>query len=899
MTFPSETPRWRRYLRFWRRDVRADIDDELAFHFRARIDELTEHGLAPDEARARALEEFGDVNVVRTDLQAIDRRMERRDRRAEWLDGWRQDLVYSARSLRRTPGVTLTIVLTLALGLGANAAMFTLLNAVFLRPPGGVAQPFQLRRVWTEMDFRSGRQFWSGYDYPQYEAVRKAVTGLGTTTLYSYPSDAKVRRGRATTQAVKVYAPSSYFPVLGVRPALGRFFTADEDRLGAGQHVVVASHAYWRRALEGDSAVIGETIHIDGIPHTLIGVADDRFSGAELTATELWVPLSTITGYADKPWWTDYNVNGFQVLIRARDGVPDAALDARLTLAMRDASIGVSAAPPTLVTRVGSIITARGPGKRAQEVQIATRLGGVALVVLLIACANVVSLLLARAVRRRREIGMRLALGISRGRLARLILTESVLLAALAGIGAVLAAFWGGLALRTLLLPDIHWAESPIDWRVLAGAVATSLAAGVAAGIVPAAQSGSMELTTVLKTGARDGYGRRSRLRSVLVLAQVALSVMLLVGAVLFVRSLSNVRALDLGFDASRLMFARVEFESPEPRRDSLSPARLAEAADRLRSAPGVQATALTAMRPLSGFSIESFYPEADTIAHKKPMGMYWAVSPDYFAAAGTRIVAGSGFPNAVGAATPPSVIVNTAMADALWPGESPLGRCVRFEKPDARCNTIIGVVETARWGRVIEEATPQFYLPLANMPFRARARTIAVRADAAMAPAVIRDVHQVLSELFPGGEPVIRRMSDVLEPHYRPWRLGATLFSLFGILAGIVAALGVYSTVSYNVSQRTHEFGVRMALGAQIGHVVRHVLGEGLRTVVLGVVVGVGLSLAAGRLVSALLYGVTPRDPVALTVVAALLLGVATAAALVPAWRASRVDPLTALRAD
>lgn len=899
MTLPSETPRWRRYLRFFGRNVQADIDDELAFHFQTRIAELTEQGITPDAARARALDEFGDVNVVRDHLHAIDERMARRESRIERLDGWRQDVLYAARSLRRTPGVTLAIIVTLALGLGANAAMFSVLNAVFLRPPAGVARPGDLRRLWTELTFQSGRQFWSGYDYQQYVAVKEALTGLGTTTVYRAAGEVKAGRGAAASKAVMASASSDLLPMLGVRPAIGRFFTADEDRLGAGQRVVVASHAYWTRALDADTAALGQAIVLDGNPYTLIGVADAPFSGVDLSATDLWVPLATIAGYGATPWWTNPNVNGFQILVRLANGASDDAIDARATIALRRPDVRRGVVDSTAVSRVGSIITARGPGKKAQEVEIAKRLGGVALVVLVIACANVVSLLLARAVRRRREIALRLALGISRGRLARLILTESVLLAVLAGFAAILAAVWGGLALRAVLLPDVHWAGSPVDWRVLAGAVLTSIVAGLAAGIVPAVQSGSMDLTDVLKSGAREGYVRRSRLRSLLVVAQVALSVTLLVGAALFVRSLSNVRGLDLGFDASRLIFARVEFETRDAHRDSLASARLSGVADRLRAAPGVQGAALTAMRPMAGFSTTRYYPDADTLAHRKPDGMFWAVSPEYFATAGTRIVAGTGFPAATanGAGTPPSVIVNTAMADALWPGESPLGRCVRFQTPDTRCNAVIGVVETARWGEVIEEATPQFYLPLGNMPFPQSAHAIAVRAEAAMAPAVIRGMRSVLAAEFPGGESVIQRMSAVLEPKYRPWRLGATLFTMFGVLAGLVAALGVYSTVSYSVSQRTHEFGVRMALGAQIADVVRHVLGEGLRTVAAGVVVGVVLSVIGGKLVAALLYGVTPRDPAALSIVAMTLLVVATVAALVPAWRASRVDPLTALR--
>jgi len=877
--------------------VRADVDDELAFHLQARIDDLVERGESPDDARARALEEFGDVEEFRARLTTIDHRVARRERRSEWLDGLRQDVAYALRALRHAPSVTVSVVLTLALGLGVNVAMITLLNAVFLRPPSGVDRPSGLRRLWTEVAFRSGPEYWPGYDYQQFEAVRDAVRGLADVTLYRQGEDVKVGRGAAATRAMLASAPANYFRLLGVRPAFGRFFSDEEDRLGVGRRVIVASHAYWLRALDGDPTVLGREIRIDGASYTLIGVAEPAFSGVDLSSVDLWRPLATLEGYGDTPWWTNPNVNGFQILLRLDPGVTDAAVDSRTTLALRRAEVARFANSATAVTRVGSIIAARGPGKRLQEVEIATRLGGVALIVLAIACANVVSLLLARAVRRRREIAMRLALGISRGRLARLILTESVLLASVAGVAAVVAALWGALALRRLLLPDVHWAQSPVDWRVLVIAVGATLVAGLAAGIVPAVQSGRLELGEVLKSGGRGMATRRSRLRSVLVMAQVALSVVLLVGAVLFVRSLSNVRRLDLGFDARQLMFARVTFDTKDARRDSLMPGRLSETAERIRAVGGVESVALTAMRPMYGFSMTPYYPDTDTLAHTKPDGMYWAVSPEYFRTAGMQIVAGTGFPNETGSAMPPSVVINTAMAAALWPGESPIGRCVRFEKPQGRCNTVVGVVETAHWGEVIEESTPQFYLPLANMPFPTQPRAIAIRVEEGLAPSVSREVHRILLREFPGGDLDIQRMTTVLEPKYRPWRLGATLFSLFGVLALVVAAFGVYSTVSYDVSQRTHEFGVRTALGAQVADIIRAVLREGLTNVVAGLGAGVLLALGAARVVASLLYGVPPRDPLALSVVAGTLIVVAVGAALVPALRASRADPLLALR--
>jgi putative ABC transport system permease protein len=918
MEFPREMPWWRRYLRFLRRNVQGDIDDELRFHLQTRIDELVAQGMAPDAARALALDEFGDVTTVRRGLRDIDDRMARREQRGEWFDAWRQDIAYAARSLRRTPGVTVTIVVTLALGLGVNAAMFTLLNAVYLRPPAGVVHPEQLRRLWAERNFyRVGRQFWPGYDYQRYERIREGLAGLGTAAIYRGPAQVKVGRGFGAPQAMMVSTSADYFRLLGVRLVLGRFFSGEEDRLGAGLKVAVVSDRFFRRSLGGDPGVLGQSILLNNESYAIVGVCDPQFTGVDLTAADVWVPFASMKSPGNTPWWMDSNVNGFQVLIRAAAGTSDDAIDAQATAVLRNTDDVIisrkmnnegqsgQARPTALldstsVARTGSIIAARGPGMKQQEVQIALRLGGVALIVLIIACANVVNLLLARAVRRRREIAMRLALGISRARLTRLVLSESVLLAFLAGVAAIAAAQWGGLALRALLLPDVHWAHAPVDWRVLGGAVLATLAAGVVAGAIPAMQSGSTELTEVLKAGAREGYVRRSRARSALVVTQAALSVTLLVGAALFVRSLANVRALDLGFDVSRLLYAHMVFESTDAHRDSTLTPRIAELADRLRGSPGVQGVALTAMRPMWGFSTETYFPDADTIANRKPMGMFWAVSPGYFATTGTRLISGSDFPPDEGPGSAPAVIVNSAMAKALWPGQNPLGRCVRFAEPTGRCNTVIGVVETARWGAVIEDATPQFYLPLENMPFTGwNSHLLAIRADERHIPAVIGEVRVALKQAFPDGQPVIERMSDVMAPQYRPWRLGATLFTLFGILAAVVAAVGIYSTVSYSVNQRTHEFGVRVALGARLADVVRHVLTEGLRTVVIGILVGVALALVAGRLVASLLYGITPHDPAAIAIVVTVLLLVAAVAALVPALRAARVDPVTALRTE
>lgn len=827
---------------------------------------------------------------------------------AHWLDSLRQDVVYAARSFRRVPGFTAGVILTLALGLGVNTAMFSFLDVVFLRPPAGVRDPEQVRRVWTEINLQSGPQFWSGFSYPQYAAIQSALGQRVATALYLSLSESRFGHAEAEIRVRLSYATASYFELLGVRPALGRFFTPEEDRLGAGAQVAVASHAFWRHHLGADAAVLGRELFIGGRAYTLIGVAAPGFTGVELDATDLWLPVASVPPRGPSPWWRSHIVNGLQILLRPRagSGLADAALEERIALGLRTPEALMRPADSANAVRVGSIIRAQGPGNQEQEVKVATRLAGVTTVVLLIACANVINLLLARAVQRRREVAVRLAVGISRLRLARLLLTETVLLAMLAAGAAVVAAYWGGLLLRGLLLPDIRWAAaaSPLHSRVVASTFGVGLVAGLVAGVLPAIQSARTQLIGALKaaSGASAGQARRFGIRSMLVAAQAALSVTLLVGAGLFVSSLKNVRALRTGFDAERIIFGAVQFDTRDSVRDARQPQAFRELADRLRRAPGVEEVALARMVPTRGFSAMRFYPDVDTTQYPKPFATYNLVSPEFFAATGIRLLRGQDFPRASGSAMPPVVVVNQAMANAVWPGMDAVGRCLRFD-PTARgqCYTVIGVVETTLFDRLLEEPQPQFYLPLDRPPAEAGSwfSSLVVRARPGAREGASGEVLRAMRETFPGGRPSVSTMAQDLEPQYRPWRLGATLFTAFGLLALVVVAVGMYSTVAYTVAQRTQEFGVRSALGADTPDILRHVIGGSLRTAAIGVAAGLALALAGGRFVAALLYGIAPSDPGVMTGVAAVLLLIATAAALGPAWRAARVDPVSALRAE
>ena len=823
-----------------------------------------------------------------------------RRHRTETFAGLTQDIAYAARSLRRTPAVSIAIVLTLALGLGVNAAMFTLLDVIFLRPPAGVVQPNTVRRVWAEKHFSNGAEYWPGFDYSQYEVIKQAVAGQADVTFYRWPDQRKLGESENAPKAAVARAAASYFPLLGVRPQLGRFYQADEDRLDVATPVAVISDAFWKRYFHGALDILNRELVIDGQKVTVIGVAPPQFSGTELDATDVWLPITFPSSLSAKiPWWKNPNVNGFQVLLRLHTSAHEAELVQRVTVALRGPGIGYRQ-DTLVVAAFGSVIAARGPGKLKAEMTVATRLAGVAIIVLLITIANVVNLLLARAVKRRREIAVRLALGVSRYRLVRLLVAESVMLAGFAVVAAILAATWGGALLRTLLIPEIHFAGSPLHWRVFAFALVTALGAGALAGLIPALQHSSPNLTSALRSGGRSGFNYRSKLRGALIIAQAALSTVLLVGATLFVRSLSNVKSRDIGFSVERLAFAGLTYDTRDSTREAAQPARLRALEPRIAAIPGVEGVAFTSMRPLWGMQFVDYFAEADTAGRKLPAGIVSAVSPGYFDVTGSKLLRGRTFVADPNANAPFTVIINQAMADALWQNQDPLGRCIHFNKPDAPCTSVIGIAQTALLNSLDEKPSPHFYVSLDHPPIKTwGASDIIVRATPERLADVETSVDRILRAEFPGAVPRLKTMVQTMEPQYRPWKLGATLFTLFGGLALIVAAIGIYSSVSYAVTQRSHEFGVRVALGARSADVLREVLSEGLRTVVLGVAIGVIMALAAGRLVASLLYGIAPNDPQAMVIVTVTLLSIAFVAALLPAWRATKADPMTALNAE
>jgi putative ABC transport system permease protein len=831
-------------------------------------------------------------------------------RRFTWLgalDVWRQDVTYAWRSILRNPSVTATIILTLALGLGVNAATFSVLDRLYLRPPDGVANTDDVQRVWFEhspLRSATGQPFISeGTTHPVFRAVSSGGP-RGAFAAYDTDFSLFMGSGGNRSRVRAAFATASYFDVLGIRAAFGRTYTVHEDSLGSGTNVIVLADRFWKSSFGGDSSVIGRRIRVEGDEYEVIGVLPPGFAGLDLQAVDVWIPLAsiprahwTVRGAAEgRAWWDGDRASHFHVIFRASQTPP--ALDQRATATVREMQRHLQYGD-TLMSVLTSGLVGAGPDKPGTELTIGGRLAIVSFIVLVIACANVINLLLARSMKRRREIAVRLALGISRGRLVRLLTAETVVLGLLAGGVATMIAWGAGTALRSLMLPEVVWYDSPLHWRVVVFAFGLSLLAGLVAGIIPAVQSSNPKLSPALKDGSRDSGSHRSRLRQALLITQAALSVVLLVGSALFMRSLDNVRSLRLGYDVDRLAFGYVSFEPGQRPPGPVVAGEMDVLARRFRSRPGVDEVARTEFTPMRGISTAKFFWDNDSSTSlRRDFPTFSAVSPTFFRATGVRIIKGSTFSSEEGG--PKQLIVNDAMAKRLWPDEDAIGRCVRFGKADGDCYTVAAIVENARQSFVIEAPKLMYYLPLGNLPDgRKSGSTLIVR----VAPGSMTAVHDALSaelkRAFPAADVHVSSMMDELEGEYRPWRLGATLFTSMGLLALLVAVVGIYGAISYGVSQRTHEFGVRIALGARIETVLQQVVAEGVRVIAVGVGAGIILSIAGGRLVASMLYGVTPGDPITIAAVAVTLLTVAALAAIVPAWRAARVDPITALRSD
>ncbi|HEX6059011.1 MAG TPA: ADOP family duplicated permease [Gemmatimonadaceae bacterium] len=888
--------------------LEREVDEELRIHLEMRVEQLVRRGTSPEAARAEALRRLGGYHEARRRLHHAAERRERRMRIREWVDEARQDFAYAARGIRARPGFAATVIATLALGIGANAIMFGVVDRLLLRPPAHVAEPERVTRIY----FREDAPEWMGggkmtdatTTYPAVVALREEVPSLEEVAGV-FRTRSTVGRGAAAREIDLTWVDGNFFRLLGVRPAAGRFFTPEEDLPPVGARVAVLSHAFRRGHFAGEDP-IGREIAIGATPFTVVGVAPEGFTGADLENTDIWIPVSALAseGFGEN-WHTASDSWWIRPIGRLREGATMERVAAEATVAhRREVRSWGNANRDTLPTVIaGPILAARGPEGVPAEAKVSLWLVGVAAAVLLVACANVANLLLARGVQRRREIAVRLALGVGRGRLVRQLLAESALLAALAAGVALLVAQWGGQLVRAALLPDVAWGQTAVDGRILALTLGATVLAVLLAGLAPAARAGATDVVGALKLGAGRGGSGRSRLRTGLLVAQAALSVVLLVGAGLFVRSLLKVHDVDVGIDLERVLLVRTDL-----RQAGYEPPRILEtfrrAQERLAAVPGVEYTALVAastpMRTANAIRVR--VAGRDSLPDLPHGGPYFgAVTADYLATLGAEIVRGRGFTDADEATGARVMLVNRTVAKYWFPGEDPIGRCVMVGKDEA-CTEIVGVAEDILLFRMVGEERGQYYVPLTHPAAVAEAgppRAMLVRAATggeAVAAAVRREV-QTLAPDMPYVH--VQRYSDLVAPELRPWRLGATMFGIFGALALVIAAVGLYGVIAFAVAQRTHEIGVRMALGAAGGRIVRAVLLDALGLVGAGFALGALAALAAGRWIAPLLHDTSPREPAIYVAVAATFAAVAVVASAIPAWRASRVDPAVALRAD
>jgi len=825
-----------------------------------------------------------------------------------------REIRFGLRALLRQPGFTFAAVLSLALGIGANSALFGMFNSLLWKPLP-VEAPDELVVFYSRRDAQS---FYQPLSYPEYREFQ-ALTGVFAGVIGYSPAEMSLRiEGRDDARAYGELVTGNYFDVLGVRMALGRGFHPDEDAEPGTHPVVVLSHRLWERRFDGDPAVVGRSLVLNGQPFTVVGVAPRGFRGAYAPyfAPDLWMPLAMIS--AAIPASASYAVPGstsyledrgqrfMRIMGRLAPGVTvteaqaaATTVAARLTQAYPETNKGVAMLAFREVDTRPEVEISRAANA------IAMTFLGITALVLLVACANVANLLLARASGRRREIAVRLALGAGRGQLVRQLLVESLLLSLGAG---VLGLGLGVLAMRLMsayrLPTDLPLLmEFQSDGRVIAFTLVVSVVAAIAFGTVPALRASRPDLVPALKDGMPSASrgGRRLGLTNVLVVAQVAMSLVLLVVAGLFVKSVQGAYTIDPGFSVENriVMSLNPRLQHYDEQRTSTFYQRLGE---RVRTLPTVEDATLVQDVPLDfGVNADDFIVEgrAAEPGRETVQVMYAVVDEHYFATLGTRILRGRG-PTTEDTATSRRVaVVNETMARQLWPDQDPLGRRFRMVGADEPWIEVVGVAADGKYRQLTESPRPFAFLPVSQVFRWSRTLVIHMRHGTDVAPTVaaVRREVQAIDPAMPVFD--VRTMEQFMERAYLGPKLAAYAIGPAGVLALVIAAVGLYGVMAYWVGRRTRELGVRIAVGAAPADVFALVMGQGLRLAGVGIALGLVGAYAASRIVASLLFGVSATDPTVFAGVPLLLGTVAVLAILVPSRRALRVDPLTALKAE
>jgi putative ABC transport system permease protein len=869
--------------------IEAEVDDEFAFHVDMTMQMLAAQGMSPADARAEAARRFGDIAVVAAECQRFGRQRDRSRSRAEYMSELKQDIVFALRGLRRAPGFAITAIVTLALGIGATAAVFSALYAVVLSPlpfadADRIVQVEAIRRGSAEEIFTGA----------ELSALR------GRADAFKYVSAVRFGAGFTLTgldvpEVIGgMLVSADYFRVLGVSPRIGRSFVDSDDHPGA-PHVVIMSDRYWKTRFAGDSTIVGRTLRLNDDQYTVIGVMPPDFDAFGVE-NKFWAPLQLSAAQL-----ASHSGRSLSAIARLAPGVTLArASDAARAAVRLTAQQNPSASQDVSATVKRYVDTIVGDYRQ----RLLVLLGAVGLV-LLIACVNVANLLLARGTIRSRELAIRAALGAGRGRLVRQLLAESLVLALAGAIAGVAIAFGLVRVLVSLAPSGVPRLEhAGINGVVLAFTFGVAIVSSIMIGLVPSLRNAGPALQTALREGGRgSGGARRDPLRAVLVATEVALAMTLLTGSGLLIRTAIHLQQVNPGFKPANLMTARLLLPASRYR----DPALIAQTYEEIRSAtlrvPGVRHAALTSVVPLTHNQLAtSVAPDGRTLsADERISADFRYASPDYFDTMGMPLIDGRDFARTDDASAPKVCIISASLAKKLWPGERAVGK--RLEVMSDKI-TVIGVSGDVHDAALTAPPAPTLYMPFYQEPagmWNVTGRSLVLVTRTLPRPETLLGALKKAVMTVDPSVPLTDEgsMSDILSSSIAKARFNTMLLATLGAIALVLASIGVYGVVAYFVSQRTREIGVRMALGAAPAHIWRLVLNRGLRPIVWGAVAGAALSLATARLLREQLFGVAPDDPTTLLMVGALLLAVAVLATLTPARRAMRVSPSTALAAE
>src|SRR5271154_1161755 len=811
-----------------------------------------------------------------------------------------QDIRYGARMLLKNPGFLIVAVITLALGIGANTAIFSMVDAFLLRPLP-VANPAQI----TVLAYQQHGRFQTQFSLADYRDIQNQTNEVFSDVLaYQFGLDGLSVDGKAD-RVMTNYVTGNYFSALGLKPALGRLILPSEGAVPGADPVMVLAYSYWQTRFGGDPGVVGRRVSVDGHPITIVGVAPKGFVGVyPILSVQGYLPMgmATIAGNPSD-FMTNRQVRNVPILARLRPGVSLQQAQAVLTVVSQRLAQEYPDAHKDVSVAVFPELRARpNPDPKNTVLVVGSLFLGLAVMVLLLACVNVANILLVRATVREREMAIRAALGAARIRMIRQLLTESILLALLGGIAGALLGYWGSSALGSVNVQTdlpIHF-DFGFDWRVFGFATAAALLTGIIVGIVPAVRASRGNLSAILHEGGRGVVGGKNRLRSTLVVVQVAGSLMLLIIAGLFTRSLAQAQRTDLGFKPDHVLNLLMD-----PNEIGYNQAQTRDfyknLLQRVRALPGVVSASTANATPMG------YYNNSDSLTiegYQPPPGqppassLYNTISTDYFPTMGISLLRGRNFTEADDENTQYVAIVSEAMAKQYWADKDPIGRQFQMSTEPQHSLVVIGVAKDIRFNGLTGPFSPMFYAPYLQHQNGNSLQTLQLRTAGAP-ETMIPEVEHAIESLAPQ-LPVfdVQTMSQALNTlnGLLFYKIGAVLAALLGMLGLILAIVGVYGVVSYAATQKTHEIGVRMALGAQPADILKMVFREGLLIVGIGLVVGIAGALAAGQVVGSFLT-VSPRDPVTYAIVTAILLIVALSSCFIPARRAMSVDPMVALR--